>query len=458
MASRDLVKFVVRLTPGKGNYYYYRRVPKEVAHLDTRTHVRQTLRTDDLREALSRGETIHDATEKLWQSLSAGEKTKTPFEQYAAAVKIAQSIGFTYKSVGDVARFDLQELNTRILLAQEAYGKSDAVINAALGAAPVPSPRLSNLWSLYEEHNEDGLTGMSKRQMSKHKVSRERAITYATEVLGDMDLGKITRPDVLRFRDWWTKKVKKESLRAYTANRSFSDLKGMIGVIDTALHTDFRKAWEESRLKETNATKLRKRRPFPHEWVREKMLAENALQILNDDARAIVYIMIETGMRLGEVCNLRPQDIYLDDEVPHVEVAERDDRRQKTDYSIRRVPLVGVALWAMKQHPEGFPRYQDKADTASATINKALSSLELRPTKLHTVYSFRHSFQDRIENAETSDRMQADLMGHEFGRPTYGDGAEMKRRQTLLERIRFHPAWLDGSVESAQGEPEEDNP
>ena len=54
--------------------------------------------------------------------------------------------------------------------------------------------------------------------------------------------------------------------------------------------------------------------------------------------------------------------------------------------------------------------------------------------------------------------MQADLMGHEFGRPTYGDGAEMKRRQALLERIRFHPTWLEGSVDqSAESQPEENN-
>ena len=78
--------------------------------------------------------------------------------------------------------------------------------------------------------------------------------------------------------------------------------------------------------------------------------------------------MVETGLRLGEVYNLRPQDIRLEDDVPHVEVADRDDRRQKTDYSIRRVPLVGVSLWAMQQRPAGFARYQDKADHASALI------------------------------------------------------------------------------------------
>ncbi len=28
-------------------------------------------------------------------------------------------------------------------------------------------------------------------------------------------------------------------------------------------------------------------------------------------------------------------------------------------------------------------------------------------------------------------------MGYEFGLPVYGDGSEMKRRQTLLEAIKF---------------------
>lgn len=40
-----------------------------------------------------------------------------------------------------------------------------------------------------------------------------------------------------------------------------------------------------------------------------------------------------------------------------------------------------------------------------------------------------------------SDRMQTDLMGHEFGRPVYGDGSEMKRRQALLESIKFQ--WAE---------------
>ncbi len=95
----------------------------------------------------------------------------------------------------------------------------------------------------------------------------------------------------------------------------------------------------------------------------------------------------------------------------------------------------GIALTAMTGRPSVFPLYQDKADAASAKINKFLINAGLRPTARHTVYSFRHTFKDRIENAGASDRMQADLMGHEFRRPTYGSGAEIKRRQDFLATI-----------------------
>ncbi|MBB2698986.1 UNVERIFIED_ORG: integrase [Rhizobium esperanzae] len=437
MATDDISKYVIK-HPTSGIYRYYRRVPVEVVPLDGRVHVKQSLKTKNHKEALSRAEAVHQALETLWGALLHGEGKDSSIARYEAALKAAQSLGFTYKPATDVADADLGEFERRIAIAEDAFDQSETIVDAVMGTAGEPAPRLSDVWQLYEEHNEAGMTGMSPDQLRKHKNSRLRAIEYAKQELTDLELGKITRADVLRYRTWWTQKVKAEGLRAYTANRSFSDMLGMLTVIDDALHTNFKEVWTKSRIKETNANKLKKRHPFSVDWVQSRILANGALETMNLDARCIVYIMIETGMRLGEVCNLRPQDIRLDDDVPHVEVAERTDRRQKTEHSIRRIPLVGIALWAAKQYPDGFPRYQDKADVASALINKMMKKEGLRPAGgKHTLYSFRHTFQDRIENAGVSDRMQADLMGHEFGRPVYGDGSEMKRRQALLEAIKF---------------------
>lgn len=441
MTHDDVARYVVK-HPVSGIYRYYRRTPVEVAHLDKRSHVRQSLKTKSLKDALDRAEVIHRAAEDLWKAMLSGKSSQSALEKYDAAVKAAQSLGFAYRVAVDAAQLPLEEIDRRFAIAQENEGKSETLLHAVLGTAPDPAPHVSDIWRLYAEHNAAGFQGMSPNQLRKHRISRERAIRYLQEKIGDVELGRITRADVLDFRTWWVLKISNESLKAYSANRCFSDLAGMLSVIDRALQTSYGAVWRDIRIKATNATKLGKRSPFSPEYIAGTILAKNALDCLNEEGRLVVLIMIETGMRLGEVCNLRPEDIRLGDEVPHVEVAEREDRQQKTEYSVRRVPLVGVALWAMRQSPKGFPKFHDKADVASDHINKAMRSAGLRPTPRHTAYSFRHTFQDRIENAGASDRMQADLMGHEFGRPRYGDGPEMKRRQELLERIRFTPAWL----------------
>ncbi|WP_457812562.1 hypothetical protein [Sinorhizobium meliloti] len=50
---------------------------------------------------------------------------------------------------------------------------------------------------------------------------------------------------------------------ADSANRSFSDIMGMLTPIDSALHTNYHSVWEKARIKETNATKADERRPSP---------------------------------------------------------------------------------------------------------------------------------------------------------------------------------------------------
>ncbi|MGE6740244.1 DUF6538 domain-containing protein [Allorhizobium pseudoryzae] len=435
MTIEDISRYVVR-DPKSGRWRYYRRVPRELAGLDSRVHVKQSLKTKNHREALQRAEEVHRATEALWRALAAGADKTASVARYEAAVKLAQSYGFTYVPAEQVATLDLDEIERRLTIAAANIDKP-VVVEAMTGTAPTPRPALSSLWALYEEHNAASFRGMSKDQRRKHRLSRERAIAYAVEAIGDKALADITRSDVLSFRRWWIAKMEAESLKAYSVNRSFSDIKGMLTVVDDALQTKFGDAWDKIRIKETNATKLDKRPMFPLEWVQDEILAPGALDMLNEDARLIVYTMVETGCRPGEVCNLRPEDIRLDAEVPHIEIAERDDRRQKTAYSVRRIPLVGVSLWAMKQRPKGFARYADKADSASALINKVLKARGLLPTEKHVLYSMRHTFQFRLEKAGASDRMQADIMGHELGRPTYGDGPEMARRKELLEGMAF---------------------
>jgi hypothetical protein len=144
----------------------------------------------------------------------------------------------------------------------------------------------------------------------------------------------------------------------------------------------------------------------------------------------------ETGLRLSEAVNLSRETIRLNAAVPHLCVAP-EGRHIKTDESRREIPLVGVALMAMRAQPDGFPRYRDKADVLSALVNKALDARGLRPELGQSLYSLRHTFEDRLTAVDAPDKIIACLMGHKWSRPRYGVGPSLEHQREWLERIAF---------------------
>ena len=421
-------------------YFYYRRVPKAVQHLDRRGVIRISLSTTDEVEARVAARRLDRELEDLWAALAMGHDTTAAFERYEAAVSVAKMLGFSYRPVREIGAASIEEIVERVLAAKSRRNEP-AVVEAILGGAPDPDVMVSDLWKVYHRHRAAELKGMSPRQLEKHRRSRERAMENVQAVLGNMALKDITRGDVRRYRDSWAERVAAGEITAETANRGFADVKGMISVVDEALQTEFSTPWRSMNIRRRgkNKEKKRTRPPYSSDFIQTKLLRPGVLNGLNLDARLIVYTMVETGLRLGEACNLRGHgiDVFIDAKIPYVEIEERDDREQKTAYSIRRVPLVGVSLWALRQAKHGFKRYFDKGDSASAVINKFLRENGLRPSPKHSVYSLRHSFQDRLLAAGAPDRLQTDLMGHEFDREVYGEGASMEQKLELLTRIKF---------------------
>jgi integrase len=94
----------------------------------------------------------------------------------------------------------------------------------------------------------------------------------------------------------------------------------------------------------------------------------------------------------------------------------------------------------MKRNPNGFPRYREKADSLSALVNKFLENAELLPTDNHSLYSLRHTFEDRLTAVEAPEKIIATLMGHKWMRPRYGAGPSIEQKQKWLLKIAFKPA------------------
>ena len=70
--------------------------------------------------------------------------------------------------------------------------------------------------------------------------------------------------------------------------------------------------------------------------------------------------------------------------------------------------------------PDGFPRYRDNPGL-SDTINKFMRENGLLKTPSHTLYSLRHSFEDRMLASNVDERIRSDLLGHRLSRESYGN-------------------------------------
>ena len=142
-------------------------------------------------------------------------------------------------------------------------------------------------------------------------------------------------------------------------------------------------------------------------------------------------LISDTRMRLSEAAGLIKDDLCLDHEHPHIILSVHPWRRLKTKASERAIPLVGEALWAIRQAKDAtpsqflFPRYCNetscKSNSASAALNKWLSSRVPNGCVLH---SFRHSIRDRLRAVECPHDIMDRLGGWIVGGigESYGSG------------------------------------
>lgn len=417
-----------------GVWYYVRRVPADLAHLDLRRFVRSSTKARDFADATTIARRINAETESYWAALSAATAPARDgvAERYERAVGLARTLGVAYRPVGELAAGDVSEIVRRVeLLESRGLTRSRPAVEAVLGGADKPSIAMSGLFAAYEEHARDRLRGKSRDQVRKWINPRKRAVANFLEVIGDKGLAVITRDDALDFRAWWLDRVEDEDYEPGSANKDLGHLAKMFGALNDAWRLGLANPFADLRL----AGDQHNPRPaYEAEFVREHFLKPGALSTLNAEARGISILVACTGMRPSEAVTLSAERIRLSDNIPHVQIRP-DGRQLKTRHSSRDMPLVGAALELMREFRSGFPRYRENPDSLSATVNKALGAAGLRPTPAHTLYSLRHTFKDRLIAIEAPPRVQDALMGHAVGEIEYGSGPSLEQRAAWLARV-----------------------
>jgi integrase len=157
----------------------------------------------------------------------------------------------------------------------------------------------------------------------------------------------------------------------------------------------------------------------------EISLIQRACLEKDDEMRWVVGLLSDTGLRLAEAIGLREEDIHLAAPDPYISIRPNEARRLKTKGSERKVPLVGVSLWAVKRavaHASDgyvFPRYIDfgkkplanKSTHASNSLSKWLRTLRIADSDRKSTHSFRHSLQDRLKEVQTPQELRNAIGG-----------------------------------------------
>lgn len=427
------------------SWTYCRRVPTALKSLDPRAPViRQALGTRDLAAARRARDVLEAADEERWAGLMSGTALPDAATRHAAAVRLALALGFGYRPAAELAEKGSWEDIAQRMDAVMPPDVPKSVVDAALGLVDAPQATFSDAFKIYcDEINRAELAKKSPGQMRKWRVIPERAIRSFGEIVGDKPLTEISRADAVKFYRHWLDRISPadppiERMSASSGNRQIGELRKLYRSYFDHVHDQPERPnpFRGLSFKENNE---KKRPAFSDNWIRDRFLHGNALRGLNLEARAIIWAIVETGARPSEICNLRQENILLDAEVPHIAVTERldpDDPRQLKSQSSRRyIPLVGAALAAFKAFPSGFERYQEREEALSAAVNKYLSDNGLRESAKHSLYSLRHSFEDRMIRGGLDVELRIALFGHASQRPVYGDAGGLQWKAAKLSEL-----------------------
>ena len=428
-------------------WYYARRVPSLIVKEIGRSMISRSLETDSVSVARKRRDMCAGADDARWHKLMPSIFGRPNVDRsLRQARKDASAMGFSYKPVEELTEpHNYEELAHRLLHLEALQTRQRVDIERAapvlIGTVKPDKVTITKALDIYlTEIALDEVAGKSPEQKATYEKVKRRAVANFVKLNGDVDMRKIDREHGRKVYKFWADKVHPKNgekpLSGSSANRDLGNLRKLYRMY-------FEHVGEEDRQNpfrnlRFSAKKMKQVKPFANSFVQTRIMEPNIFEGLKREAALLCLALIETGCRPSELANILPENIRLDDDVPHIRIRSTPERQLKSEASIREVPLLGVSLEAMKHAREGFPHYRDRGYLLSQTLQKAFKSRGLLPSSNHRIYSFRHSFEKRMLEAGLDYGLRCTLMGHRNPRPEYGDGGSLKYRRDELMKIT-HP-------------------
>lgn len=170
-----------------------------------------------------------------------------------------------------------------------------------------------------------------------------------------------------------------------------------------------------------------------------KIFSKKEIDILWENVNSkyvyIVLILIYTGMRIGELINLKNSDIDLENEIIYIRIS-------KTEAGERIIPIHSKILYIIQQNIVPNQEYFVKGDTTnqlsySTFKPRFLKLLKSLGIQKHTIHDTRHTFATLLNNCEANSTSIIKLIGHsDFSTTqnvyTHKDTEELRKAINLL--------------------------
>jgi integrase len=357
----------------RGIFYFSRRVPRDLEGYYKCRKITLSLRTKSLKTAKAKSASLASQLEEEWLTLR-WRRNDSPLRKFL---------------------FDQ---------AVEARTQSN-------------SPLMSEARDIY----------LKTKAVSRPKTftqAIDRAVNSLIEMAGDKPIDTYSRQDANLLRDAQIDRA----LNNATVKKTLNTLRTIVNFTNRECGLKDVNAFSGMYFGDDEQSTNTKRQPIPVSIIKS---VQRECQKLDDEARWLIALISDTGMRLSEAAGLVKNDLCLDHKHPHIVLKVHPWRRLKTKGSERIVPLSGAALWAAKQALDTspvqflFPRYCNdqrcKSNSASASLNKWLSN---RVPDGCVVHSFRHSIRDRLRAVECPSDIMDRLGGWSIGGigESYGSG------------------------------------
>ncbi|MEB8217444.1 tyrosine-type recombinase/integrase [Citrobacter braakii] len=126
-----------------------------------------------------------------------------------------------------------------------------------------------------------------------------------------------------------------------------------------------------------------------------------------EDLKWLLAILWNTGMRIGETIQLRPEDFRIVDGIKCISINTEDGKQVKNETSIRDIPiseaLLQMGIWDTK------PRLGwTKNNAAGSRIAFAFKQIGIE----HSSHDFRYSLSNRLRDCDVADSVRYSILGH----------------------------------------------